>query len=154
MTRRPPRSTRTDTLFPYTTLFRSAQIFGRRRFKIAVIPLGDDILSLLAVPGIDWIVFEAPDRTLPVVDAVAVDLRIDLPDAWDQRVADLALTDVPVYHSKHLMESLTGRVELEPLSETSYGTLSSTDNSMLPKTIIDRPEERRVGKEGGRTVKI
>src|SRR3546814_13709328 len=24
MTRRPPRSTRTDTLFPYTTLFRSA----------------------------------------------------------------------------------------------------------------------------------
>src|SRR3546814_8722764 len=26
MIRRPPRSTRTDTLFPYTTLFRSAQI--------------------------------------------------------------------------------------------------------------------------------
>src|SRR3546814_17551496 len=25
MRRRPPRSTRTDTLFPYTTLFRSAQ---------------------------------------------------------------------------------------------------------------------------------
>src|SRR3546814_11135814 len=26
MVRRPPRSTRTDTLFPYTTLFRSARI--------------------------------------------------------------------------------------------------------------------------------
>src|SRR3546814_6615540 len=26
MTRRPPRSTRTDTLFPYTTLFRSVRI--------------------------------------------------------------------------------------------------------------------------------
>src|SRR3546814_18355374 len=26
MIRRPPRSTRTDTLFPYTTLFRAAQI--------------------------------------------------------------------------------------------------------------------------------
>src|SRR3546814_1683082 len=26
MTRRPPRSTRTDTLFPYTTLFRSVQV--------------------------------------------------------------------------------------------------------------------------------
>src|SRR3546814_18542445 len=26
MTRRPPRSTRTDTLFPYTTLFRSVQL--------------------------------------------------------------------------------------------------------------------------------
>src|SRR3546814_12877434 len=29
MIRRPPRSTRTDTLFPYTTLFRSSQIPGR-----------------------------------------------------------------------------------------------------------------------------
>src|SRR3546814_13608096 len=27
MIRRPPRSTRTDTLFPYTTLFRSAECF-------------------------------------------------------------------------------------------------------------------------------
>src|SRR3546814_11790469 len=30
MIRRPPRSTRTDTLFPYTTLFRSGQCLGRR----------------------------------------------------------------------------------------------------------------------------
>src|SRR3546814_12151379 len=28
MTRRPPRSTRTDTLFPYTTLFRSLELRG------------------------------------------------------------------------------------------------------------------------------
>src|SRR3546814_7402112 len=28
MIRRPPRSTRTDTLFPYTTLFRSAPLSG------------------------------------------------------------------------------------------------------------------------------
>src|SRR3546814_1812368 len=28
MIRRPPRSTRTDTLFPYTTLFRSAPVGG------------------------------------------------------------------------------------------------------------------------------
>src|SRR3546814_3963789 len=31
MIRRPPRSTRTDTLFPYTTLFRSLRSGGRRR---------------------------------------------------------------------------------------------------------------------------
>src|SRR3546814_5133923 len=34
MIRRPPRSTRTDTLFPYTTLFRS----GRQRPPRAVLP--------------------------------------------------------------------------------------------------------------------
>src|SRR3546814_18309355 len=31
MIRRPPRSTRTDTLFPDTTLFRSADLVGSRR---------------------------------------------------------------------------------------------------------------------------
>src|SRR6056297_2108208 len=31
MTRRPPRSTRTDTLFPYTTLFRSSDTSGLGR---------------------------------------------------------------------------------------------------------------------------
>src|SRR3546814_8823855 len=37
MTRRPPRSTRTDTLFPYTTLFRSRYLIsleGLSRFRI------------------------------------------------------------------------------------------------------------------------
>src|SRR3546814_7871953 len=33
MIRRPPRSTRTDTLFPYTTLFRSFAIGFHERFK-------------------------------------------------------------------------------------------------------------------------
>src|SRR3546814_17963696 len=31
MLRRPPRATRTDTLFPYTTLFRSAILLGNSR---------------------------------------------------------------------------------------------------------------------------
>src|SRR3546814_9545498 len=36
MIRRPPRSTRTDTLFPYTTLFRS---------KVPALEIGDVILT-------------------------------------------------------------------------------------------------------------
>src|SRR3546814_7674414 len=34
MIRRPPRSTRTDTLFPYTTLFRSLDRHGRARVSL------------------------------------------------------------------------------------------------------------------------
>src|SRR3546814_6594433 len=43
MIRRPPRSTRTDTLFPYTTLFRSYS-------KIYVIRRLDPRISLHALP--------------------------------------------------------------------------------------------------------
>src|SRR3546814_1907068 len=32
MIRRPPRSTRTDTLFPYTTLFRSSSVPAQHRY--------------------------------------------------------------------------------------------------------------------------
>src|SRR3546814_11323001 len=46
MTRRPPRSTRTDTLFPYTTLFRS--------FKVAEAPhVYDDIAAIPFAPSAD-----------------------------------------------------------------------------------------------------
>src|SRR3546814_4859332 len=52
MIRRPPRSTRTDTLFPYTTLFRSDRIFGPKhvqliaRFKPGEIYNADEIYDL------------------------------------------------------------------------------------------------------------
>src|SRR3546814_3808569 len=35
MIRRPPRSTRTDTLFPYTTLFRSHFIVVKQGFRVS-----------------------------------------------------------------------------------------------------------------------
>src|SRR3546814_4533779 len=40
MIRRPPRSTRTDTLFPYTSLFRSAKASGKE-VKAEKLPLDD-----------------------------------------------------------------------------------------------------------------
>src|SRR3546814_9545193 len=40
MIRRPPRSTRTDTLFPYTTLFRSVQLY-RPRGNVAALYVAD-----------------------------------------------------------------------------------------------------------------
>src|SRR3546814_5982012 len=39
MIRRPPRSTRTDTLFPYTTLFRSMQVPGISRLVRGAVAL-------------------------------------------------------------------------------------------------------------------
>src|SRR3546814_15097362 len=49
MIRRPPGSTRTDTLFPYTTLFRSFHHLGHRdRFVVGVLRTG---LGRLVVLG-------------------------------------------------------------------------------------------------------
>src|SRR3546814_2981263 len=59
---RPPRSTRTDTLFPYTTLFRSHQA------AVVVVELGDGNARLVAQRGE---VVEGGDGGVdPVMDAV------------------------------------------------------------------------------------
>src|SRR3546814_2096126 len=48
MSRRPPRSTLTDTLFPYTTLFRSYLIASRRHGQQAYLALR--VQGLQAIP--------------------------------------------------------------------------------------------------------
>src|SRR3546814_2512484 len=59
MIRRPPRSTRTDTLFPYTTLFRSAEVGGLDRHRLALAEAAGDaqhlhlVLEGQAVAGLD-----------------------------------------------------------------------------------------------------
>src|SRR3546814_2735738 len=49
MIRRPPRSTRTDTLFPYTTLFRSVVDVEHRRLRAVEI----DVVEIDADPGLE-----------------------------------------------------------------------------------------------------
>src|SRR3546814_8605785 len=52
MIRRPPRSTRTDTLFPYTTLFRSVDKEGQMYWGTAPIPDLPTLLSRLKVEAV------------------------------------------------------------------------------------------------------
>src|SRR3546814_16356510 len=49
MIRRPPRSTRTDTLFPYTTLFRSVLLFSQFTSMLTLIE------AALRERGIDYL---------------------------------------------------------------------------------------------------
>src|SRR3546814_5882869 len=52
MIRRPPRSTRTDTLFPYTTLFRSPDLtFNFHYFAIRKMHLAMRASALAVFPG-------------------------------------------------------------------------------------------------------
>src|SRR3546814_20496681 len=56
MIRRPPRSTRTDTLFPYTTLFRSPMVFALSVVAIIYTSLvalvQDDMKKLIAYSSV------------------------------------------------------------------------------------------------------
>src|SRR3546814_15586172 len=89
MIRRPPRSTRTDTLFPYTTLFRSPPEWhhGDRprsstflRHIAQPVEIGDQLHRLLfsdntAIGRHDWIV-PGSDRRIWIKDGIAQILEI------------------------------------------------------------------------------
>src|SRR3546814_6195236 len=68
MIRRPPRSTRTDTLFPYTTLFRSAQCRSRkcRAVRPGIGCLGFGIDGGMMERHPDW---ERLEKLMPAVRA-------------------------------------------------------------------------------------
>ena len=72
------------------------------------------------------------------VDAVTADFRFDHSDEWEARLADYTLSGVPVYHSKDLYESLTGRADLENLSENTFGALGPMHTLLALKQVIDR----------------
>ncbi len=109
----------------------------RRDLRIGIIPIGETD-SLLAIDRITWLHISEPGQSVTGLSAVTVDLRSDIPDEWDRRVADFALAGIPVYHVKHLLESLTGRVELEHLSENSFGALGPPAAWLKVKRMFDQ----------------
>src|SRR3546814_11749658 len=122
MIRRPPRSTRTDTLFPYTTLFRSfhlvpAELRRRRHVAHRAVQRGGAEQRAL--------------RTLENFDRAHVErIRIERDDRR------------PRFGERDVAEQDAGR------RAGADGGRDAEDRS-APRT--GSAEERRVGKEGGNT---
>src|SRR3546814_15140156 len=70
MVRRPPRSTRTDTLFPYTTLFRSIE--GQAQLAVVFLYVLDQVLQVARVGRVGVMVGKASvDLAVQLVDLAA-----------------------------------------------------------------------------------
>ena len=107
------------------------------RRRIAVVPFGAAD-SLVKIHGVDWHVLKRPQlRDTKSCNAIVADFSAELPDEWEAFLADAALAGRIVYQVKQLSESLTGRVELEHLSENSFGSLVPAIGYFYLKTLVD-----------------
>jgi lipopolysaccharide/colanic/teichoic acid biosynthesis glycosyltransferase len=114
-------------------------VFAERkvRRRIAVVPYGA-IEPLKQVNTVDWHRLSRPRLAdARGCDAIVADFSAELPDEWEAFLADAAVAGRIVYQVKQLTESLTGRVELEYLSENSFGSLLPARGYFYLKGLID-----------------
>jgi lipopolysaccharide/colanic/teichoic acid biosynthesis glycosyltransferase len=107
------------------------------RRRIAVVPYGATD-SLKPIDNVDWHMLSRPRLgDTRGCHAIVADFSAELPDEWEAFLADSALAGRIVYQVKQLSESLTGRVELERLSENSFGSLLPARGYFHLKGLID-----------------
>ena len=110
---------------------------NRVRRRIAIVPYGA-IERLQAIDAIDWMVLRrARLQDARGCDAIVADFSADLPDEWEAFLADAALAGRVVYQVKQLWESLSGLVEIEQLSENSFGSLLPMRGYFHLKGLVD-----------------
>lgn len=114
-------------------------IYGERSLtrRIAVVPFGG-VDRLRDIKNIKWHTLKRPRLSdTRGCDAIVADFGAELPDEWEAFLAEAALAGRIVYQHKQLSESLTGRVELERLSENNFGSLVPSVGYFYLKTIAD-----------------
>ncbi|MGV3554651.1 MAG: exopolysaccharide biosynthesis polyprenyl glycosylphosphotransferase [Croceibacterium sp.] len=68
---------------------------------------------------------------------VVADLHHDHGSDWERLLAKAALEGVPVFHFKQVYEAATGKVQVEHLSENSFGSLLPNMSYMRVKRMSD-----------------
>src|SRR3546814_1953233 len=95
MRRRPPRSTRTDTLFPYTTLFRSADSMpdARRSFAeaSALVPRG--VICLTSALQFHELTLQMPSAVWIAIDRTGWKPQVEYPPIRFVRFSSRALKE-------------------------------------------------------------
>ncbi|HUQ95537.1 MAG TPA: sugar transferase [Bryobacteraceae bacterium] len=114
--------------FLLTLAWFTAMHFASRRYAqylFAVIPSGQvGILRGLSGPQYHFHTVASPQEIDPRWNGLIADFRADLGDNWERLIAFCVMRGVPVYHVKSFVEQLTGRVDIEHLSENTLGSVN------------------------------
>lgn len=108
----------------------------REGLRLDIVPVGNVDL-LLEHQDIRSRAIQEPELSALQGDAVVADLRADLSPEWERLLAACALSGIPVFHVKQIQESLTGRVQIEHLSENNLGSLLPSPSYARIKRVID-----------------
>lgn len=108
-----------------------------RKLKLALVPFGNT-QRLLGTRQVDLRMLDSTDLGGVRYDGVVADLRAkDLPPEWERFLARCTLCHIPVYHIRQISESLSGRVQIDHLSENEFGSLLPSLLYVGFKRVVD-----------------
>lgn len=107
-----------------------------QRVEIAIVP-GGDTTRLRALKFVTWRTPTTPDE-LKVSRPLVADFKADITPEWERFIADATLAGQPVYDAKHVLESLSGKVQIDHISENTFGSLSPDQIYAPAKHYLDR----------------
>jgi lipopolysaccharide/colanic/teichoic acid biosynthesis glycosyltransferase len=107
-----------------------------RTRKLALVAVGN-YAKVAAIPNIDWTILQSPSDLNFHPSGVVVDLNADMSPEWEKFVLDCVMGDIPVTNVKRAVEVLTGRVEVEHLSENTFGSMVPSKTYRRIKVLAD-----------------
>jgi lipopolysaccharide/colanic/teichoic acid biosynthesis glycosyltransferase len=108
----------------------------RVHFLMIPSPKVDRIIAEL--PSLQYTICRSPKEICRGGSVIVADLHADMPAAWEHALAQAALQGSPIFHVKQMSEALTGRVQIEHLSENPLGRLAPDPSYVFLKQVCER----------------
>lgn len=97
---------------------------------------GTDTLS--SIDHVNWVHFDSPKDADEFVEIpIVADMHASMSPEWERYIAEVAISGRRVFNAKHLKESLEGKVEIEHISENTFGHLAPDSIYAPLKLYID-----------------
>lgn len=103
---------------------------------MGVVP-GGATSNLPVLPLVRWVEMVNGENIKVPLEGIVADLNFDHSKEWDDEITRFALEGIPVFHVKQAIEQLTGRVEIEHLSENPLGSLNPNNIYLKVKSVAD-----------------
>jgi len=103
-----------------------------------VLPSETTEAALKQLGSFGYILCPDPNGLLKGKGPIIADLRADIPAETERALVKATLDGRRVYHIKQIMESLTGRVQIDHLSENALGTLAPNESYVFIKAVAER----------------
>jgi len=126
--------------FLFTVLWCFGIYFLSNRYRIsryALVPFGET-RHLTQIQGAEFTPLSKPDLKGMRFNAIIADLHsTKITPQWETFLAECTLHRIPVYHTKQIIESLTGRVKINHFSENEFGALLPSGVYESVKRLLD-----------------